>query len=144
MKPILSILAIVLALGTLSSCQCFQPETRNTPACAVLHQIIDCTKDAVLSNLSPPIAALIRSYLSDPNQTPNWDGLISALEGAGIKDGGCIIAQLMADFVNKPSSDPMRMVRAKEALSALDRYKARHNIAGVKYKVMVDGKAVTL
>lgn len=143
MKPILSLLALVVALTALPGCGCFTPEKRNEPACAVLHQVIDCTTDA-LKNIGPVVAAMIRTYVSDPNQTPNWDGLIGALEGAGIKDGGCIVAQLMADFIGKPSADPMRMVRAKEALSAFERYKFRHQIAGVKYKVIVDGKVVLL
>lgn len=144
MKPILSLLALVMALTTLPGCGCFTPEKRNDPVCVVLHQVIDCSVDVVQKNLGPAVVALIRTYVGDPSQTPNWDGLITALEGAGIKDGGCIIAQLMADFIGKPTADPARMLRAKEAISAFDRYKIKHNLVGVKYKVIVDGKAVLL
>lgn len=138
--------ALLPFLFLASSCQCFKAETRNTPACAILNQIIDCTTDAVLSNLGPSVVAMIRTFVADPNQTPNWEGLTDALIAAGIKDGGCIIAQLQADFLklNKPSADPVMMAARKSAANALARFKQKNGISNVRYKVKVAGEEVLL
>lgn len=145
MKSVVIAIALLFSLTTLSGCSCWTPEKRNDPACAVLHQIIDCTTDVVMSNLGPAVIGMIQTYVSDPNQTPNWDGLVAALEAAGIKDGGCLVAQIQADYLTKPAMGTAYQASATAAKNALSQYKARHKLTGVQYKVKTSsGKIVLL
>jgi len=145
MKTFFSLCRVFMLLSiaslVLPSCACDAPEKRNTIGCAVLHQVIDCTVDAALSNLGPAAAAIIAQATS--GGPVNWDNLLASLEGAGIKDGGCLIAQLQNDFAIKAASSPQHADNMKAGQSALTRYKIKNKLVGVKYRVKgTDGKTV--
>jgi len=131
-----------LALGTfVAGCACYTPQARNDKTCIVLHQIIDCTQDAALQNLAPLAVAIIGEILNN-QQSPNWPAIEARIEGAGIKDGGCILAQLEADFAGRPTADKERATKAKAVSDMLLRFKEKRGMLDVKYKVKVGDKVV--
>lgn len=140
--PVAALLPFLLLLS--ASCSCFTPATRNTPQCVILNNIIDCSEDVVIANLGPAVSKIIQSYIAAPNQSPNWTALDAALEAAGIKDGGCIIAQLQADFLGAVKADPAYAASVKDAAVAFNAYKARHGLSKVQYRVKSGGKVVVL
>lgn len=130
---------LFIMLGATPGCACWQPAHRNDTGCAVLHQIIDCSVD-VIKGMSRPVAAIIENYLAN-NIRPDWDFISKQLEALGTKDGGCILAQLIADFESKMSTSPEAAHKAQIYASAMTDWKDKHGIPGVKYKLVgEDGK----
>lgn len=132
--PILFVPSFVL----LSSCACWQPEHRNDPGCVIVHQIIDCTGD----NLPTSIAGVILAYISG-TASPDWNFVLAQLENAGVKDGGCILAQLLNDYAAKPGAAPEK-AKAKSMSDMLVSFKAKLGIPDVKYKVSMATGATRL
>jgi hypothetical protein len=121
------LLALAVLCVSLAGCQCWQPEHRNEPACAILHEVIDCTKDAALSTLAPAAAKVIAGLLS-ANPTADWNEALRSLEDAGIKDGGCVLAYVQAELNTKMSVSPgakKRDVLAGVKMKANAQYKIK-------------------
>lgn len=125
----------LLPLVLLASCACWQPEHRNDKGCAILHSVIDCTKDALTKQLGRTVSSIIAGFLAG-NVSVDWDMLLTRLEEAGIKDGGCILAQIQNDLLSKPAASPTDGERAKIVAGALARWKVKHGLDGVKYRVV--------
>ena len=134
--PVAALLLPFLLIG-MTSCACWTPEHRNDKGCAVLHQIIDCTTD-VIKDLAPSVVGIITNSING-NSSPDWDGLLQRLEGMGIKDGGCILAQLENDFITKPGASPEHMLKAKQVSSMLEKFKEHKQLKDVKYCFMPKG-----
>jgi hypothetical protein len=126
--------ALLPVIFMISSCACWTPEHRNDKACVILQQTITCTKDAVLGGLSNAAVAVIGQFVNGAT-TVDWDGLLVALEAAGVKDGGCILAGLYADFVSKPAATAEHIAKANGLGQALDKFKRDMKIEGVRYCV---------
>jgi len=134
-------IAVPLAGVLLASCACFGPEKKDSLGCIIVRQIIDCTVD-VVKDLAPSVAGIVGSYINGAG-TPDWDALLVRLEALGIRDAGCILAQLENDFITKPQSGPDAAMKAKGAMDAFAQWKAKHGISSdVKFKIMAGGKEV--
>lgn len=126
-----AVILMPFLLFTLAGCACWTPEHRNDKGCAILHQIIDCTTD-VIKDLAPSVVGIITGAISG-NASPDWDALYTRLEAMGIKDGGCILAQLENDFITKPAASPDHMMKAKQVSSMLSKFKDHYQLQDVKY-----------
>jgi len=115
-----------------SGCSCFKPETRNTPGCAILHNIIDCTVDAITGGLAQSAQAIVAQYING-NASVDWDGLLASLEAAGIKDGGCILAQLENQFVGKMKAGNGDAAKTGQVSQALVRFRHDMKLGDVKF-----------
>ena len=125
---------------TLTGCACWQPEHKNDPKCIVVRQIVDCTTDAI-KDMGPVVAGLIGGLING-NTNVDWDMVLSRLEGAGIKDAGCILANLENDFMTKPAASPEYAQRAKMVHDGFASWKAKHGLADAKFKVKSNGGTV--
>lgn len=94
-------LLLIPILFFITSCGCFKPETRNDPKCAVINQIVDCTEQAVMQNImqfKPLVQSLIAAATGQGGQI-DWSKVELGLAGIGVKDGGCILADLEKDYL---------------------------------------------
>lgn len=135
------LLLCALGMGS-ASCQCWQPQHKNDVGCIVLHQIIDCTTGEIVQ-LGSPVASVIETYIAGQTSV-DWGALEGALEAAGIKDTGCILAQLENDFVKKAPrllklAGPEHFeAKASSFHSYFADWKMRHGLTGVRFK-LADG-----
>lgn len=126
-KPQLKAINVLLPLalvGGLAGCACWSAERRNAPECAVLHGVLDCTEDAALSTLAPALAEIIHNAIENA-ASPDWSWVLAQLKGAGVKDGGCILAQLVDQFLRAPAAPGGAK---SDALDALEEFKLEYNI----------------
>lgn len=139
--PVAVLIPFLLVSGLLmSSCACWKPEHRNDTGCAILHQVIDCSKDAAISNLGPAVAGIVSEFMTGQTNV-DWDGVLQRLEATGIKDGGCIIASLENDLLSKASMSPMAGMKAKAASDTLMKFKQHFKQPDLKYCFTVKGMA---
>lgn len=134
-------LLLPLGLGVLfiSGCQCFQAAHRNDPGCAVVHQIVDCSEAtvvALLPELKPLVLSIIQKY-TNGDGTVDWVAVGKEVGVLGIKDGGCVLADIQNDYLTNKTAGP----KAKAYLDGIASYRAQH-WPGVKFKFVVDGKTV--
>lgn len=142
-------LLILFAL-TLPSCTCFQPAHRNDPGCAVLNQVVDCTEanvEALIPQFKPIVLELI-AKATGADGTIDQAALDQSLIALGVKDGGCILADIENDYVNKPTGAtalPPRETKMRASYhQTFQDYRAK-KWPGIKFKVRKpDGTKVTL
>ena len=93
----------LVAVGLLSSLlaggACWSPARKNDPKCVVLRDVVDCSTAAVKAQSGRGLAIVTELI----NQgTFNTDALISALAGAGISSGECVLAAVAKNFLTTP------------------------------------------
>jgi len=141
-------LIIGFLLVSLSGCACWtDKEKMNTPACIVAHDVVDCTLSAVEGSI-PYFVNIIGSLINggmDPNNIP-WDDIATQAEAMGIKDGGCLLAELKQLVFSKMQASPAMASASKKLSDTLDAYKKKHfGNTSVKFKIKTnDGKVVIL
>lgn len=131
----LSALMFALVLGA-SGCYCWQSAHRNEPACVVVHQAIDCTEDSV-RELAPAVAGVIMTYLSGTGE-PDWAAILARLETLGLRNAGCVLAQVESSFLKPTVGPKLDLVRAARSKDFGDRFlawKLTHGLTGVKFKL---------
>lgn len=134
-------LLLALLLLNVTSCGCWG-ENSNSKACVVARQIVDCTVDAA-KNLGPVAAGILETYVIG-NADPDWAAIDLRLEGAGVADAGCILAQLENDFFAKSGASAMYAAKAKGVSSHFTTWKTAHGLGNVKFKIKnPDGTVVT-
>ena len=146
MKAILVGLTVLLA-----SCACFKPETRNNPECAILNQIVDCTESAVMA-LAPQFLPIIKQLLAEATGAGgqiDWTRVEKALISIGIKDGGCILAELAKDFLTppgpNPQAEPPEVMAMKKSFNENYTTFRQKKWPGIKFKVKkADGTTMVL
>ena len=138
-----AILGFLLASSmAVSGCACFKTGWEQVPSCVILHQTLDCTKQAA-SSLFPIVGSLLSSLVS--SGSVDWTYVEQRLEAAGAVDGTCIFAQISNDLSTKAAATPEHLGKAKETLDRFKSWKANHGAAGVSVKIKTaDGKLVTL
>lgn len=121
---LLALIAILLA--PIAGCRCFKPEHRNEPACAVLNQVVDCTESAVVTNIAQfkPLLQQVIALATGQGGQIDWSKVEQALTGMGIKDGGCIMADLEKDFMTPASTPMINQTLAATRASYHDNYKS--------------------
>ena len=135
-------IGMLLATLAAASCACWQPAHAQDKACVVLHQVIDCTETSV-ATLGPVVAGIISVFVQQGNVNIDWTAVEAKLEAAGIRDGGCVLAQLENDIIGKAQASPEKMERVKVVSDVFWRFKAKHGLHEVKYKILgSDGKPV--
>lgn len=146
-RPLLLLVIFSLAVP---SCICFQPAHRNDPQCAILNQVVDCTEDAVqalLPQFKPMVKQLIAEATGEGGKI-DWTQVEKGLGSLGVKDGGCILADVEKDYLNTPSG----LAAERPELAAMkasykdnfETYRAR-KWPGVKFRVIkADGSRMTL
>lgn len=87
-----------------SGCACWG-EKKDTKACIVARQALDCTM-AAIKDLAPAAVAFVTGAIA--SGSPIWDDVLQALRTQGIQDGTCIIASVLNDFVARPAASPQR------------------------------------
>lgn len=139
------VLVLAASLMSVSGCSCWtQQQKMNTPACVIARQVVSCTGNAVMSGMGQVAVDIIQAYIQT-NPKPDWHFLEQKLEGAGISDGGCIIAQIEADLGVKAMASPDLAPKYEGVHDLLLTWKIDHHIVGVKFQVTrSDGKLVTL
>lgn len=126
----------------LMGCACWKPEGRAIKACVVVRQVVDCTT-AEIKDIGPVVSKILGGLISG-GATVDWDMILARLEGAGLKDAGCIIANLQNDFVSKPAASPQYAERAKMIQVGFEQWKTKHDMVSVKFKLLVDGGKTVL
>ncbi len=132
----------------LGGCACWTNQQKmNTPACVVAHDVVDCTTNDVAGEL-PYFASIIGKLLSggmNPNNIP-WSDIVAQAEGMGIKDGGCLLAQLKSLLFGSPGGSQEFMATRKTLGDILEQYKMKHfGSTKVQFKIKdKDGKVVIL
>jgi hypothetical protein len=124
----------------LPSCYCGQAAHQQEPACVIRQQVIDCTKGAT-GEVLPAVFAVLRTLIEGSTNI-DWTALMNRVESSGFKDAGCILAALEYDATPKRAATPESVARAEHAATAFNEWKARKGVAGVKFKLLVDGKEV--
>lgn len=142
-SKVATLLPFVFFGGLLSSCQCWQPAHQNDVGCVVLKQIIDCTQGAG-AGLVPVVTGIIENQIQGQTSV-DWADVEARLEAAGIKDGGCILANLENDFIAKatgpqPMGSPLGVPEAvapklKAVQDLFAQFKRRHGLVGVRYHI---------
>lgn len=138
-NTLVAAIAIVLVSLT-ASCACWKDKAQ-TPACVVVHQMIDCTTGAV-KDIIPGLLPFLNALISSGN--PDWDLLLAKLEKMGFKDAGCILAALEEDFTSnqKMSISPDIASKVSVFESKWTGYR-QSKYQGIKFKIMTaDGKVV--
>lgn len=126
--------ALFAAVLSVSGCYCWQPAHRNETACVVAHQTVDCTVDAV-KDLVIPIAGLVMVYVQGTS-TPDWGSILQRLEGLGLRNAACVLAQLEKDFA-KPAAGPVQ-AKAKDVRDQVMAWRLSHDLVGVQFKLPGD------
>lgn len=128
--------AAFFALAFFPGCYCWQASHRNEPACVVVHQVIDCTVDTA-KDLTPAVAGIVMTYLQGTTE-PDWAALLLRLESMGLRDAGCVLAQVENDFMRPsvgPKLDLARAARSKDFGDRFLAWKLTHGLTGVKFKL---------
>lgn len=123
--------------------KCREPANRNSPSCAIVNSVIDCTTDnakTLVKEFGPAIVELIRTKTSTDGAI-DWSSLEDATKSLGIADGMCVLASLTAKppaplkpqvVVGGGSSPPIRELNVSELRLGFDR--VRSQLApGVKF-----------
>ncbi len=140
----LALLSTWMAVPSCTPSQCLQEANRNTIACVVEHDVVDCTKNTIVSAEFLPLILTIVDTITEADGTVDWSKLEARLESLGIRDGGCILAELQNDLFSKKSVD---LKSAKKAATYQDGFATfrQKKWPGVKFKVRgADGKEVVL
>jgi hypothetical protein len=121
-----------------SSCACWQPEHKNDLACVVLHQTLDCTKDAVMS-LVPRLLPVVSWVIGGANGTMDWSQSVKTLEAMGVDASTCTLAQLENDFLVVKGSKEKGLTSANplklSASNAASHHKFDDELLGKSHKV---------
>lgn len=143
---------IILFLVAVPGCGCFQAEHRNDPVCAILNQVVDCTESSVVANTNqfkPLVQALIAKATGQGGQI-DWSQVELALGGIGVKDGGCILADVEKDYLT-PANTPQTPMLSPALLAAKASYHENFTVyrnkkwPNVRFKVKKnDGSTVLL
>lgn len=107
MRRILSVL-VAFAILLPSSCACFKESDKRTPACAIVEGVIDCTKDALASQIMS-VKPVVEFLLSGANGDPRADEYLTSLESTGfelIACAGQVVADELALKVAKMEAGP--------------------------------------
>jgi hypothetical protein len=101
------LVALTFAAGfvSLSGCACRSPEKKNTPGCAFVNNVIDCTT-AEIQSFMPKILPLIAFLLSGANGDPNWENYLIGAESMGLGAVACAAEVAMQDLTLKAAALP--------------------------------------
>jgi hypothetical protein len=144
MHKIGSFLVGIAMFMTLPGCACWTDETKkNTPACVAEHDVVDCTEGAVEAVL-PALAQIVLGFITQ-GIAVDWSAVTADAESLGLKDGGCLLAEIQA-LLNTPSATPAMVAVRRSASDTFGNYKTKHfGTRLVKFKVKLkDGTVVTL
>lgn len=134
----------------MTGCVCFQPAHRNDPQCAVLNQVVDCTEQAVIQNIAQfkPLVQQLIAEAKGENGAIDWTKVEKGLGGIGIKDGGCILADLEKDYMTPATgltAEPPEIVTMKKSYHENYNTYRQKKWPGIKFKVVKpDGSVVEL
>lgn len=103
--PVRAVLPLVLATSLLlASCShCLEEQHRNDLACWLKDEIISCSEDAIVPEVTPLIIALLPAITGAGGV--DWSKIESQLLSMGIRDGGCLLAALEQRF-SQPQASP--------------------------------------
>jgi hypothetical protein len=132
-----------------TSCACWTAEHAQEPKCVAVHDVVDCTKDAVISTMVPMFADLLQGANAD------WATIQSQisqrLTQMGFKDGGCLLASLEAEFMAKTPQQAGASAKATETAQRADSvhtlmtsWKQKHGADNVRFKVVTSDGQETL
>lgn len=102
--PLLLLPALALSFA---ACACTTPAQRNDAVCVLERHTVDCTV-AEVTAVAPqflPVLGTLVGFLTGEDGTVDWDRLGTVAAGMGLRDGGCILAELLSDLEN-PSAGP--------------------------------------
>lgn len=148
MKTLFKFSLFVITLLTLPSCACWKPEHRNDPQCAIIHGIVDCTESSVIA-LLPQFKPVVQQLIAEATGADgkvDWTVVEKGFGALGVKDGGCILADIEKDYLEStPPGAPPEQLAARASFKAnFDTYRAK-KWPGVKFRVLKsDGAAVLL
>lgn len=109
----------LLVLSQLSACACSSAADRNSAACVIQSSIVDCTVDAVTSVVPQflPVALELVSALTGGGGTLDWAALEKAFVGLGIRDGGCLLAEVQVALAGAGSQESATPIKVRMAAS---------------------------
>lgn len=121
-------LALVLLL-TLAGCGvCGQAAHRNDPQCVILHDVVDCTTDAVTSTIPQfiPIVMQLIAQATGADGSIDWPKVEASLLGLGVRDGLCILTAIGEQFASAaPTAGPTAVRRAQSYQAGLAALRAK-------------------
>lgn len=148
MKTVLNVVVLAFIALTVPSCACWQPQHRNDPGCAVLHNVVDCSVaevQAIIPEFKPLVVQLIVEATGADGKI-DWTTVEKGLAAFGLKDGGCILADIEKDFLEPalPDASPQMLALRASYISNFKTYRAQR-WPGVKFLVVKkDGTKVVL
>lgn len=141
------VLLIGFVITSTTACGvCSQDAHRNDLKCVVVRNIVDCTKDAVVSvvpQFMPLVMELIDRATGGDGEI-DWGILSRGLIAIGIRDGGCILAAIEAQYLQVTPTGPARAFRQAESYHNGFRRLRAERWPGVNFKVAVKGKELVL
>lgn len=133
-------------LTTMSGCACWTDATKkDTPACVAEHDVVDCTEGAVEAVL-PALAQIVLGFITQ-GIAVDWSAVTVDAENLGLKDGGCLLAEIQQLLDSAPpSASPALLANRKTFQPAFTAFKTKHfGSTLVKFKVKrKDGTVVIL
>lgn len=118
----------LLLIPLLSGCYCMKPDHKAEPKCVLQAAVIECA-ETNLTSVLPFVAGIVMNLISGQPVDPS--ALIAQLEGAGFKDGACILAAL-EDYVRHLSASKAseQDTRAAVVHDALRLWLEKHGVHG--------------
>ena len=117
---------LILSVG-LSACACWGARA-NEPACVALRDIIHCATNATVN-----VAADLAAQAAKANSALSWDSVQVSLQNAGAQSGGCVLAQLEANLMDKPMASPTHSAAVYEVREQMAKFKEHFKITSTKF-----------
>lgn len=134
---ILAFAWILALVSVLTGCACSSEAHRNDTVCVIAHDIVDCTESGVIAvapQFLPVVLALV-NQLTGGDGSVDWASVEASLLSLGLRDGGCILAELESQFASKPQVTPRSAAQAKGYQAWFAGFRSRHFPAGVKFRL---------
>lgn len=127
-----SVLAFMAAISLAVGCYCWTAPHRQEPQCVIAHQVVDCSTSSLEAGALAVLPSLV-GMVSAGNI--DWSVIKQQAISAGFQDGGCILAELAADFAAKKAASEFAALSADQAAAALAELKVHFGAPDVKFSV---------